>query len=182
MSAPCLANRSAPAPYEAPRRRMPAAVPIAIPSTKPATPQFRDAGQALQAARGPHRRQRFCSAAQAALAAVQLLQPDSSEAQTLAARLKPLTARRDAALLAAQMCADQQSWPCAPRAFRRGARAGQRQRRRENDPRARDPRNGLGAAQLADDVQCKNRPSDYQLIKQIFRMPNRTDEVVPTDR
>ena len=91
---------------------LPAAVPIAIPSTKPATPQFRDAGQALQAARTAFAANDL-SAAQAALAAVQLLQPDSSEAQTLAARLKPLTARRDAALLAAQMCADQQSWPCA---------------------------------------------------------------------
>ena len=36
-----------------------------------------------------------------------------NEAETLAARLKPVAARRDAALLAAQMCADQQSWPCA---------------------------------------------------------------------
>ncbi|CAH2923980.1 MAG: FIG00456633: hypothetical protein [uncultured Paraburkholderia sp.] len=89
-----------------------ATVPIAVAPARPATPQFRDAAQALQAARAAFGVNDL-SAVQAALAAAQALQPDSNEAQTLAARLKPLAARRDAALLAAQMCADQQSGPCA---------------------------------------------------------------------
>ncbi|CAH2804485.1 MAG: FIG00456633: hypothetical protein [uncultured Paraburkholderia sp.] len=89
-----------------------ATVPIAVAPARPATPQFRDAAQALQAARAAFGVNDL-SAVQAALAAAQALQPDSNEAQTLAARLKPLAARRDTALLAAQMCADQQSWPCA---------------------------------------------------------------------
>ncbi|WP_036024172.1 hypothetical protein [Paraburkholderia dilworthii] len=91
---------------------IPATVPIAAASAKPAVPQFRDAAQALQAARTAFRTNDL-SAAQAALGAVQLLQPENSDAQTLAVELKPLTARRDAALLAAQLCADQQAWPCA---------------------------------------------------------------------
>ncbi len=91
---------------------IPATVPIAVVSAKPATPQFRDGAQALRAARAALHANDL-SAAQAALGAVQSLQPDSSEAQSLAAELKPLTARRDAALLAAQMCADHQTWPCA---------------------------------------------------------------------
>lgn len=91
---------------------IPATVPIAVVSAKPATPQFRDGAQAVRAARAALHANDL-SAAQAALGAVQSLQPDSSEAQSLAAELKPLTARRDAALLAAQMCADHQTWPCA---------------------------------------------------------------------
>jgi len=92
----------------------PATVPIAVAVTaaKPSAPQFHDAAQALQAARTAFGMNDL-SAAQAALSAAQLLQPDNNEAQTLAARLKPLAARRDAALLAAQLCADQQSWACA---------------------------------------------------------------------
>ncbi|CAB3684192.1 hypothetical protein LMG22037_02629 [Paraburkholderia phenoliruptrix] len=95
-----------------PTQAISATVPIAVAPARPATPQFRDAAQALQAARAAFGVNDL-SAAQAALAAAQALQPDSNEAQMLAARLKPLAARRDAALLAAQMCADQQSWPCA---------------------------------------------------------------------
>jgi len=92
----------------------PTTVPIAVAVTavKPRAPQFHDAAQALQAARTAFGVNDL-SAAQAALSAAQALQPDNNEAQTLAARLKPLAARRDAALLAAQLCADQQSWACA---------------------------------------------------------------------
>lgn len=89
----------------------PVAPPVAVAPAKPA-PQFRDAAQALQAARLAFRANDL-SAAQAALGAAQTMQPDSSDAQDLAAELKPLTARRDAALQAAQTCAAQQSWPCA---------------------------------------------------------------------
>ncbi|CAB3706605.1 hypothetical protein [Paraburkholderia rhynchosiae] len=88
------------------------APPIAAASAKPAAPQFRSAAQALQSARVAFNANDL-SAAQAALGAALSLQPDSSDAQSLASELKPLTARRDAALLAAQMCAGQQSWPCA---------------------------------------------------------------------
>ncbi|MFP3605262.1 hypothetical protein [Paraburkholderia sp. SIMBA_053] len=91
---------------------IPATVPIAVVSTKTATPQFHDGAQALRAARTALRANDL-SAAQAALVAAQSLQPESSDAQSLAAEMKPLTARRDAALLAAQMCADHQTWPCA---------------------------------------------------------------------
>ncbi|WP_025600816.1 hypothetical protein [Burkholderia sp. WSM2230] len=91
---------------------VPATVPIVVAAAQPAAPQFHDAAQAVQAARTAFAVNDL-SAAQAALSAVQVLQPDNDEAQALAARLKPLTARRDAALLAAQLCTDQQSWPCA---------------------------------------------------------------------
>ncbi|MBU7440443.1 hypothetical protein [Paraburkholderia fungorum] len=89
----------------------PIAPPMAVPA-KPLTPQFRDAAQALQAARlALHAND--LSAAQAALGAVQTLQPGNADAQDLALELKPLAARRDAALQAAQACAAQQSWNCA---------------------------------------------------------------------
>jgi hypothetical protein len=89
-----------------------AAPPVAAAPVKPVAPQFRDATQALQAARLAFRANDL-SAAQAALVAAQTMQPGSFDAQNLAAELKPLTARRDAALQAAQACAAQQSWPCA---------------------------------------------------------------------
>ncbi len=79
---------------------------------KPAAPQFRDAAQALQAARLAFRANDL-SAAQAALGAVQTLQPGNTDAQSLLTELKPLAARRDSALQAAQLCAAQQSWSCA---------------------------------------------------------------------
>ncbi|EIF33699.1 hypothetical protein BCh11DRAFT_01478 [Burkholderia sp. Ch1-1] len=79
---------------------------------KPAAPRFSDAAQALQSARLALRANDL-SSAQAALGAAQALQPGSSGAQDLAGELKPLIARRDAALQAAQTCAAQQSWPCA---------------------------------------------------------------------
>ncbi|WGS53503.1 hypothetical protein LFL96_20805 [Paraburkholderia sp. D15] len=84
-----------------------AAVPV-----KPATPQFRDAAQALQAARLAFRANDL-SAAQADLGAAQTLQPNNADAQNLATELRPLSARRDAALQAAQTCVAQQAWPCA---------------------------------------------------------------------
>ncbi|MEC5408671.1 hypothetical protein VOM14_24270 [Paraburkholderia sp. MPAMCS5] len=84
---------------------------VAVPA-RPATPQFRSAAQALQAAHAAFSANDL-SAAQAALGAAQSLQPDNSAAQGLATEIKPLAARRDAALLAARLCADQQSWPCA---------------------------------------------------------------------
>lgn len=90
----------------------PIAPPLAAaPVVKPA-PQFRDAAQALQAARLAFRANDL-SAAQAALGAAQALQPGSADAQSLLTELKPLTARRDAALQAAQTCVAQQSWSCA---------------------------------------------------------------------
>ncbi|MFM0202068.1 hypothetical protein PQR53_19605 [Paraburkholderia fungorum] len=90
----------------------PIALPLAAaPVVKPA-PQFRDAAQALQAARLAFRANDL-SAAQAALGAAQALQPGSADAQSLLTELKPLTARRDAALQAAQTCVAQQSWSCA---------------------------------------------------------------------
>ena len=90
----------------------PAAPPVAVAPVKPAAPRFRDAAQALQAARLAFRANDL-SAAQAALAAAQTLQPGDADAQNLADQLRPLIARRDAALQAAQTCAAQQSWPCA---------------------------------------------------------------------
>ncbi|WNC91997.1 hypothetical protein RI103_27310 [Paraburkholderia sp. FT54] len=89
----------------------PVAPPVAAAPARPA-PQFRDAAQAVQAARLAFRANDL-SSAQAALVAAQTMQPGSSDAQDLATELKPLTARRDAALQAAQTCAAQQSWPCA---------------------------------------------------------------------
>lgn len=82
----------------------------AVPA-KPA-PQFRDAAQAVQAARLASRANNL-SSAQAALGIAQTMQPGNSDAEDLATELEPLTARRDAALQAAQTCAAQQSWPCA---------------------------------------------------------------------
>jgi hypothetical protein len=79
---------------------------------KPAAPQFRDAAQALQAARLAFRANDL-SAAQAALGAEQTLQPGNTDAQSLLTELQPLAARRDTALQAAQLCAAQQSWNCA---------------------------------------------------------------------
>ncbi|MFM0206699.1 hypothetical protein PQQ96_04765 [Paraburkholderia sediminicola] len=90
----------------------PIAPPVAATPVKPAAPQFRDATQALQAARLAFRANDL-SAAQAALGAAQTLQPDSTDAQSLLSELKPLAARRDTALQAAQLCAAQQSWSCA---------------------------------------------------------------------
>ncbi|WP_176060707.1 hypothetical protein [Paraburkholderia sp. BCC1876] len=89
----------------------PAAQPLAAAPVKPA-PQFRDATQAVQAARLAFRANDL-STAQAALGAAQTLQPGNADAQDLATELRPLTARRDAALQAAQTCVAQQSWPCA---------------------------------------------------------------------
>ena len=89
----------------------PVAPPVTAAPAKPAS-QFRDAAQALQAARLAFRANSL-SSAQAALSAAQTMQPGSSDAQDLATELKPLTARRDTALQAAQTCAAQQSWPCA---------------------------------------------------------------------
>jgi hypothetical protein len=74
--------------------------------------QFRDASQAVQAARSAFRANDL-STAQAALAAAQSLQPGNTDAQTLATELRPLASRRDSALQAAQTCVAQQSWPCA---------------------------------------------------------------------
>ncbi|NPT57037.1 zinc ribbon domain-containing protein [Paraburkholderia elongata] len=91
---------------------MPTLPSIAAAPAKPAAPQFRDAAQALQAARLAFRANDL-SAAQAALGAAQTLQPGNSDAQSLLAELRPLAARRDAALQAAQACAAQQSWGCA---------------------------------------------------------------------
>ena len=79
---------------------------------KPATPRFGDADQAMRAARLAFRANDL-SAAQAALGAAQTLRPENTDAQNLAAELRPLTARRDTALQAAQLCATQQSWTCA---------------------------------------------------------------------
>ncbi|CAB3703176.1 hypothetical protein LMG24238_03757 [Paraburkholderia sediminicola] len=90
----------------------PIAPPLPAAPVKPAAPQFRDAAQALQAARLAFRANDL-SAAQAALSAAQTLQPGNSDAESLQTELKPLTARRDAALQAAQLCASQQSWSCA---------------------------------------------------------------------
>ncbi|HZZ09067.1 MAG TPA: hypothetical protein VFE79_00100 [Paraburkholderia sp.] len=90
-----------------------AAAPVAItPARSAPAPQFRDATQAVQAARVAIRANDL-STAQAALAAAQTLQPGNADAQSLQNELKPLTARRDVALQAAQLCASQQLWPCA---------------------------------------------------------------------
>ncbi|WP_168790827.1 hypothetical protein [Paraburkholderia aromaticivorans] len=89
----------------------PVAPPVAAVPARPA-PQFRDAAQAVQAARLAFRANDL-SSAQAALGVAQTMQPGNSDAQDLASELTPLTARRDAALQAAQTCAAQQSWPCA---------------------------------------------------------------------
>ncbi|OAJ52423.1 hypothetical protein A6V36_13475 [Paraburkholderia ginsengiterrae] len=85
---------------------------VAATPVKPAVPQFRNATQAVQVARLALRTNDL-SAAQAALGAAQALQPDNGDAQDLADQLKSLTARRDAALQAAQACVAQSAWPCA---------------------------------------------------------------------
>jgi hypothetical protein len=90
----------------------PTAPSIDIAPVKPAAPQFRNATQAVQAARLALRTNDL-SAAQAALGAAQALQPGNGDAEDLAAQLKPLTERRDAALQAAQTCVAQSAWPCA---------------------------------------------------------------------
>ncbi|WCM22296.1 hypothetical protein NDK50_30225 [Paraburkholderia bryophila] len=105
-AAPGATARSAQLFPTAPVAQPPAATPV-----KPA-PQFRDATQALQAARLAFRANDL-STAQAALGAAQTLQPGNADAQDLATELRPLTARRDAALQAAQTCVAQQVWPCA---------------------------------------------------------------------
>ena len=89
----------------------PVAAPVATAPVKPAT-QFRDAAQALQAARLAFHANDL-STAQAALGAAQALQPGNADVQHLATELQPLIARRDSALQAAQTCVAQQSWPCA---------------------------------------------------------------------
>lgn len=86
------------------------AAPVATVKPPPAPP-FRDAAQAVQAARAALRANDL-STAQAALGAAQTLQPDNADAQSLLGELKPLAARRDTALQAAQVCAAQQSWMC----------------------------------------------------------------------
>jgi hypothetical protein len=85
---------------------------VATPARPAPALQFRDAAQALQAARLAFRANDL-SAAQAALGASLALQPGNSNAQALASELRPLTARRDSALQAAQTCVSQQSWSCA---------------------------------------------------------------------
>ena len=90
----------------------PVAPPVAVALTKPAAPQFRDATQALQAARAAFHANDL-STAQAALGVAQTLQPGNADAQSLAAEMRPLSARRDTALQAAQVCVAQQSWTCA---------------------------------------------------------------------
>ncbi|MFL9910682.1 hypothetical protein [Paraburkholderia sp. RL17-337-BIB-A] len=89
----------------------PIAPPVAAAPVKPA-PQFRDAAHALLTARLAFRANDLTTA-QAALGAAQSLQPGDADAQNLLTELKPLTARRDAALQAAQVCVAQQSWSCA---------------------------------------------------------------------
>jgi hypothetical protein len=114
-SSPLAVNPATPSTSARPAPAIPAS-PIALPSAAvpmlKATPQFRDAAQALQAARLAVRANDL-SAAQTALGAAQTLQPGNADVQSLLTELKPLTARRDAALQAAQTCAAQQSWSCA---------------------------------------------------------------------
>lgn len=90
----------------------PVTPPVAAAPVKPAAPRFTDAAHAVQSARLALRANDL-SSAQAALGAAQTLQPGNSDAQDLAEELKPLLARRDAALQAAQTCAAALSWPCA---------------------------------------------------------------------
>ncbi|WP_345814663.1 hypothetical protein AAGS40_20805 [Paraburkholderia sp. PREW-6R] len=104
---PATPTKAAPAIPVTPIMPLVAAAPV-----KPASAQFRDAGQAVQAARVAYRANNL-SAAQSALAAAQTLQPDNADALSLSLELKPAIARRDAALQAAQACFTQQSWACA---------------------------------------------------------------------
>ncbi len=90
----------------------PLAPPVAVAPVKPAAPKFRDASQALQAAHLAFNANDL-STAQAALASVQALQPGNADAQSIASAMRPLSARRDTALQAAQTCVSQQSWACA---------------------------------------------------------------------
>ncbi|MFM0504161.1 hypothetical protein [Paraburkholderia caffeinilytica] len=106
-TAPASPATTTPAIVATPIAPPPPAAPI-----KPAAPQFRDAAQALQAARLAFHANDL-SATQAALGAAQTLQPGNADAQSLQTDLKPLAARRDAALQAAQLCVSQQSWSCA---------------------------------------------------------------------
>ncbi|MGF6574391.1 hypothetical protein ABH945_006514 [Paraburkholderia sp. GAS333] len=86
--------------------------PVVVAPVKPVAPQFRDASQALQAAHLAFNANDL-SATQAALASAQALQPGNPDAQTMASEVRPLAARRDTALQAAQTCVAQQSWSCA---------------------------------------------------------------------
>jgi hypothetical protein len=90
----------------------PVTPPVVVAPVKPAAPQFRDASQALQAAHLAFNANDL-STAQTALASAEALQPGNPDAQTMAAELRPLAARRDTALQAAQTCVSQQSWSCA---------------------------------------------------------------------
>lgn len=75
------------------------------------TPPYRDASQALQAARAALR-DHDLSVAQNALSAAQTLHAGNADMHPLQNELDPLAARRDAALQAAQTCAAQQQWAC----------------------------------------------------------------------
>ena len=121
---------------------------------KPATPQFRDAAQALQAARLAFRANDL-SAAQAALGAAQTLQPGNADAQNLATRIEAAdrAPRRRVAGRASVCRAAVVELRTSAR--QRGARDRHRQRHREDDPRTRDSRDRLGAAQAA----CRDRQS-----------------------
>ncbi len=113
-------NPAAPArPGNPPKAAAPviAVTPIApsasiAPPAPPPAPRFRDAAQAMQAAQLAFRANDL-STAQAALGAAQALQPGNADAQALSGELRPLAARRDTALQAAQACVAQQSWTCA---------------------------------------------------------------------
>lgn len=81
-------------------------------SVKPApAPPYRDASQAVQAARTALRGHDL-SAAQNALSAAHTLQANNADVQGLQNELMPQVARRDVALQAAQACAAQQQWTC----------------------------------------------------------------------
>ena len=132
----------------------PIAPPLPPEPVKPAAPQFRDAAQALQAARLAFRANDL-SAAQAALGAAQTLQPGNADAQSLLTELKPLAARRDAALQAAQLCASQQSWSCARQHANEALAIDTGNDTAKTILATRDSRDRLGAAQAA----CGDRQS-----------------------
>lgn len=105
--------KTVPVPAAPPAAPAPVTPPVVVVApVKPAAPQFRDASQALQAAHLAFNANDL-SATQAALASAQALQPGNPDAQTMASELRPLAARRDTALQAAQTCVTQQSWACA---------------------------------------------------------------------
>ncbi|MEW9585632.1 hypothetical protein [Paraburkholderia sp. DGU8] len=110
-STPVLPATPAAPPVATAPPRVVTAPPAVTAPAKPAL-QFHDASQALQAARVAFRANDL-STAQASLASARSLQPGNADAQKLAADLRPLIARRDSALQAAQTCIAQQSWPCA---------------------------------------------------------------------